>query len=229
MSDKDKAAVKEIKQQAEICNLPSSKLPTELALRDLKVDDFGPLFGLKPDRQYEWSLSPCERCGKPEGLDKIIDEFRYALENHAHPTALIRARLGVILTLCLADEKREIERQRTAAAAAAGSRQSDDTSLQRLRLHSEPVFTWKTEYQGIPRLLTDRADYALWYGRKEELEMNLVVVEAAKEKLGESYLRCKHIWVSFTGLESCVAGRTKLSLGFPQTRSSLDSFESATM
>lgn len=56
-------------------------------------------------------------------------------------------------------------------------------------MQSGPELKWKIEYHGIPRLLTGKPNYTLWYGGKEELEINLVVVEAAKGKLGESDLR----------------------------------------
>lgn len=58
----------------------SEELPRELALGDLRFDDFGPLFGLGPDRQYKWSLSSCERYGKPKGLDELV-LFYYFLKS----------------------------------------------------------------------------------------------------------------------------------------------------
>jgi hypothetical protein len=59
----------------------------------------------------------------------------------------------------------------------------DNTANRRLRVHSEVLITTKTRDNGRIGSITDRADWVLGWGTKEDIENITLIVEAKAEGL----------------------------------------------
>lgn len=90
-------------------------------------------------------------------------------------------RIDAILVTTLSAKKRQ-EFGQYGKEKDAGKRSSLQTldSHKSVHLGCETSLKFPWKWEGKPCTITGRMDYALWYGRRNEAEANLVVVEAKK-------------------------------------------------
>ncbi|KAL4787646.1 hypothetical protein BJX76DRAFT_354125 [Aspergillus varians] len=119
-----------------------------------------------------WALRHEDLVCKPVVLSRVLDDFQAAVGNSQENEALIRTRLSAILLLTLADEKRPASSHSNSVPPIVAQ------NIQGVFWGFEKQIAKKINYKNAHHNLNGFLDYCLWWGSPDDLETNLVVVEA---------------------------------------------------
>ncbi|KAI9372524.1 hypothetical protein BJX61DRAFT_542613 [Aspergillus egyptiacus] len=162
-------------------NKNKTQLPIK-AVTDLVPQDVEHIFGFKLEHtKSTWKLHPRARRQVPDYLQKMLENYDLAFGHAEKNEALVRSRIDAIVLTTLAAKKREEFRQH-GGGKAPGQRTSTQSVASYRSLHWGLERTVKLPWtvNGKRCLLSGKMDYALWYGRRDEGETNMVIVEAKK-------------------------------------------------
>ncbi|KAL4783775.1 hypothetical protein BJX76DRAFT_357679 [Aspergillus varians] len=157
------------------------QLPTK-AVTDLLPEDVEDIFGVERESSgATWMLHERERRNIPDHLKRLLNDYDLAFGKAEKNEAVVRARIDAIVLTTLAAKKRE-ELGQHGGGKGSGKRTSTQSTKSYKSIHWGLERTLKLPWvvDGKKCLLTGKMDYALWYGRKEEAETNMVIVEAKR-------------------------------------------------
>ncbi|KAL3456133.1 hypothetical protein BJX64DRAFT_271220 [Aspergillus heterothallicus] len=174
---KHKTAPAQQREYAEVTRLMRSLSENEapsLAIGAFESQMLNKTFGVQegsPDAAI-LDITPAEYICLPIPLESVLADFEQATRGSTQNETIVRGRLDLILYLTLADQQR---------SAFYGHKLISS----RIVHHIEEVF-WATEkqisqnitYNKARRNLNGFMDYSLWWGNAEDVETNMVVVEA---------------------------------------------------
>ncbi|KAL4891747.1 hypothetical protein BDV59DRAFT_203339 [Aspergillus ambiguus] len=145
---------------------------SHIAVTSLTPDEIRKVFEIKEvSHNDHWTLSQEETRTVPDHLNAILADYSVSLGGSPENEALMRCRIDTILLASLAAQKR------------ASSRDSGSSILSvHFQLETDMRLPWK--YEGEQKVISGKTDYSLWYNAPEEMECNLLVVEAKRK--GES-------------------------------------------
>ncbi|KAL3485647.1 hypothetical protein BJX62DRAFT_242728 [Aspergillus germanicus] len=179
--EREKREKKE-RQERERQQKREQQLPTK-AVTDIAAVDLWDTFGLKREttRTQIWSLAAYEKRGVSNHLRQMLLDWDEAFKGVDQNEMEIRGRLNSIVVAILAAKRRE-EYGQHGAGKGFNKRTSTETLAQykSLRWTLERAFTFRWKIKGKLTEIKGRMDFALWYGNREDLETNMVVVEAKR-------------------------------------------------
>ena len=114
----------------------------------------------------------------------MMKEMNFVTNGSLYNEALTRSRVNIILTTCIAEEKRlALADQQFELVQSASSIRPTTSTVESapLLLQFETKLSFKVTYKKEQRLLQGIADYSLWYDTDEPLAINLIIVEAKRE------------------------------------------------
>ncbi|KAL4908447.1 hypothetical protein BDW74DRAFT_175129 [Aspergillus multicolor] len=154
------------------------------AVTDLEPGHVHKIFGLEDEMQSPagvWNIQSSEERQLPEHAKKMLDDYDLLFHDRERHEAEIRSRVDTILVSILAERKR----QDTTHGHGNRISTSSTSSFKSLHWQYETLLRmpWKL-LDGKTYNLGGRLDYSLLYGRCEEAETNVVMVEA--KTFGES-------------------------------------------
>ncbi|EAU37388.1 predicted protein [Aspergillus terreus NIH2624] len=167
----------ESKKAIQTPNLPQSKkekLP-HVAVTTLHPDKICSTFRLRAGGgKSALECTKDEMRKVPEHLKNILADYGVATSGSPPNEALMRCRIDAILLTCLAAQKR------------ASSRDSGSSILSvHLQCETDMLLPWR--YEGEQKVVSGITDYSLWYKAPEEMESNLLVIEAKKKGTAGDY------------------------------------------
>ncbi|KAL3460129.1 hypothetical protein BJX64DRAFT_290610 [Aspergillus heterothallicus] len=157
-------------------------LPTK-AVTDIAAEDLWGIFRLKLEegQTQTWYLAASERRGVSSHLRRMLADWDMVFRGTDQNEQVIRGRLNSIVVSILAAKKREEYGQH-----GAGNGSNKRTSTESLAQYKslcwalEKPLTFKWKIKGKMTEIRGRMDFALWYGSREDVETNLVVVAAKR-------------------------------------------------
>ncbi|KAJ5199332.1 hypothetical protein N7491_000112 [Penicillium cf. griseofulvum] len=166
----------------------AKKLPSK-AVTDLHLSEIPQIFSLKRVDPSDNELSPSEgeMVSLPRYLELVLADYDLATGGSPPNEALLRSRIDVIMLSTLAKMKYE---SKANPRLSIGSALSTDT-IKSLHLQFERSIKRPWKVKGERVLLSGVVDYFLWFGKPDDYETNLVMVEAKKpEFLKGGMLQC---------------------------------------
>ncbi|KAL4782579.1 hypothetical protein BJX76DRAFT_358841 [Aspergillus varians] len=158
------------------------QLPTK-AVTDIAAEDLWGIFGLRLEkgRTQTWYLPASERRGMPSHLRQMLADWDEAFRGADQNEQVIQGRLNSIVVAILAAKRRE-EYGHHGAGKGSNKRTSTEslTQYKSLRWALERPLTFKWKIKGKMTEIQGCMDFALWYGSRENVETNMVVVEAKR-------------------------------------------------
>ncbi|KGO73427.1 hypothetical protein PITC_085650 [Penicillium italicum] len=142
--------------------LESPKKPEPLAVTSLSLQDIQKIFGLTLvlDDEFDF-VTPIP---VPQDLKLWLEKSDRAHGSSCANEASIRCKLGLLL-VCAHDLVSS----------------SSDQSARPLNIQMERTWAYSpVKYDGKTRMLSGRPDYGVWYGEKEEFDLNVVIIEAKR-------------------------------------------------
>lgn len=112
---------------------------------------------------------------------KTLADYDLAFGDCDQNEAVVRTRVDVIVLTILAAKKREEFRQH-GLAKTSSNRTSVSSALSYKSIHFglETSIGLPWPHKGQLKLIKGKMDYVVWYGKSEEAETNMVVVEAKR-------------------------------------------------
>ncbi|RDW65800.1 uncharacterized protein DSM5745_09539 [Aspergillus mulundensis] len=176
--ERERAAQENKKKPAEKKDYPTK------AVTDLDPGEVHAIFGLQDDRESPadiWEIRPGEERKLSEHAKKMLADhdllFNGRRWNKADVEAEIRSRIATILVSILAEMKRQDLAGAHGQADHRSSAQSNSYKNLHWQYETALSMPWKL-LDGKIYDLSGQLDYYLLYGSHEELETNLVIVEA---------------------------------------------------
>ncbi|KXG50158.1 uncharacterized protein PGRI_061250 [Penicillium griseofulvum] len=166
----------------------AKKLPSK-AVTDLEMSEIPKIFSLKRADPSDDELSPSgdEMVSLPRYLELVLADYDLATGGSPPNEALLRSRIDVIMLSTLAKMKHE---SKINPRLSIGFSLSTET-IKSLHLQFERSIERPWKVKGERVLLSGVVDYSLWFGRPEDYETNLVMVEAKKpEALKAGVFQC---------------------------------------
>ncbi|KAL2870085.1 uncharacterized protein BJX67DRAFT_378631 [Aspergillus lucknowensis] len=152
------------------------------AVTDLLPQDVEEILNLERENpKSTWTLRARERRNVPDYLKSILDDYELAFGRAEKNEAVVRTRIDAIVLTTLAAKKRE-EFGQFGGEKGPGKRTSTQSVSSYKSIHWGLERTIKLPWvvDGQKCLLSGKMDYALWYGRRDEAETNMVIVETKK-------------------------------------------------
>ncbi|KNG83481.1 hypothetical protein ANOM_006671 [Aspergillus nomiae NRRL 13137] len=156
--------------------IQSQKEPLpHIPVTSLNPQDVSNIFGIKEGGEDNpWRFTQDELRAVPDNLKYILADYEVATGGSPENEALMRCRIDAILLTCLAAQKR------------ASARDSSSSILSvHLRCETDMLLPWT--YQGERKIVSGTTDYSLWYQAPQEMECNLLVVEAKRKGVSGDY------------------------------------------
>ncbi|KAE8357377.1 hypothetical protein BDV27DRAFT_170597 [Aspergillus caelatus] len=150
------------------------KVP-HIAVTSLNPLSVSNVFGIKEGGgENPWKLTQDDLREVPENLKSILADYAVATGGSPENEALMRCRIDAILLTSLAAQKRAIARDSSSSILSV-----------HLQVETDMLLPWT--YQGEQKIVSGTTDYSLWYKAPQEMECNLLVVEAKKKGTSGDY------------------------------------------
>lgn len=119
-----------------------------------------------------------------------MERIAKVVGDSAATEAVARSKIDIVLFVAISEEKARFDAASVGPGSPAGSISSASSDGPKpIFLAQEATLTHIVRYKGQPRTLQGRADYAFYYGTREEEDevSNLAIAEAKKQgRIGEA-------------------------------------------
>ncbi|KAL4907151.1 hypothetical protein BDW74DRAFT_175936 [Aspergillus multicolor] len=178
---------------------PTQPEPSEarstLVVTDIPLQCLNGVFGIKEDdspHHPHWDLQPSQQRDVPEYLDDMFEEYDLELQGAEWHTALARAKIDAIVLTTLASKKRE-EFSLSGQERSPGKRVLTKTTkpYESIYVDTETEISLPWKLDGEMRTIQGCMDYSVFYGKSEELEMNMVLIAQRLARAGAGLHQAK--------------------------------------